>query len=437
MFAIFAVYSLSPKYSEALEYSERFFTLIANYFHQSNSGSWSFCTGTFLSYVLSHLSSGVNEEQKATKARVLTRVLNGRATKRVAPSEHRLTPDIINKLVHILRPLIHHGLHSKVMNLSMHSATAAKELALLQPGKVVEPLLIEAAEGLCSVSSRHRTFAALKRLASLTLLFVDGDIFLNGMDYLTQALELTLPGIDPNDLGKTEYTLKFIAGAAARLQSIFEEDHSSGFEDFLEDYVPQILDRTFSKLESLEAPPKKNRNGVYSSGDSHLSFFMFSVAIENLFGALPGTIAESATHRIAQKLTGSAFKNGMKYYGVLVRAAAAATTVSRGGSSVSIFVPSLIRSILDDGAAVETTKKCLATVSGTEMVWRIRMLAQACRAVGCGIGDHLDEIALIIRLAMDKSSHLTYKDGGRLLRGVHEGLTSLQIKFGPGTVSEH
>ncbi|CAN8070175.1 unnamed protein product [Agarophyton chilense] len=438
MFATFAVYSLSPKYPEALSYLERFFTLIANYFHPSNSGSWSSSIGAFLSYVATHLSSRVNEERKATNAGIQTRVLSGRIQKGIAPMEHRLTPEIIDKLVDILRPLIHHGLHSKVMNLSLHSATAAKELALLHPEKVVEPLLTEAADGLCSVSSPHRTFAALKLLASLTPVFLDRDICPTGGDYLNQALELTLPGIDPNDLGKTEYTLKFIAGAAARLQSIVEEDHSPGFEDFLEDYVQQVLDRIFSLLESLEAPPKKNRNGVYVSGDSQLSFFMFSVAMENLFGAIPGKIAESAAHRIAQKLTGSACINGMKYYGALVRTAAAAAAVSRGGSSVSIFVPSLIQVILDDDeTATETSKKCLATVSETEMVWRIRMLAQACRGVGTGLGEHLDDIGLIIRLATDKSSRPIYKAGGRLLRGVLEGLTSLQMEFGPGKVTQH
>ncbi|KAI0567549.1 hypothetical protein FGB62_2g414 [Gracilaria domingensis] len=196
---------------------------------------------------------------------------------------------------------------------------------------------------------------------------------------------------------KTEYTLTFIAGAAAGLQSIVEEDHSPGFQDFLEDYVPQVLDRIFALLESLEAPPKKSRNG-------------------NLFRALPGMIAESAAHLISVKLTESACTNDMKYYGALVRAAAAAAVVPRGGSSVSIFVPYLIRSILDhDDSAVETSKKCLATHAVPQ------------------IGEHLDEIALIIRPAMDKSSCPTYKAEGRLLGSVIEGLTSVEMQFGPGT----
>lgn len=436
-FATFAVYSLSPQYPDALSYLERFFTLIANYFHPSNSGSWSNSIGTFLSNVASHLASRVNEERNATKADVNERVFSARNQKGVAPSEHRLTPEIIDKLVDILRPLIHHGLHSKVTSLSLHAANAGKEMALVNPEKVVEPLLVEAADGLLSVSSPHRNFAALKLLAALTPVFLDPDICPTGGNYLTQALELTLPGIDPNDLGKTEYALKFIAGAAARLQSSLAEEHPLELDEFLDDYIRQVLDRIFSLLESLEAPPKKNRNGYYVSGDSQLSFYMFSVAIENLFAALPGKAAESAAYRIAQKLTGSACTNGMKYYGALVRTAAAAAALFRGGSSVSIFVPSLIQSILDDDdSAAETSKKCLATVAESELVWRIRMLAQACRSVGSGIGEHLDEIVLIIRLAMDKSSRPIYKAGGRLLRGVLEGLTSVQMEFGPGNREE-
>lgn len=432
-FATFAVYSLSPQYPDALSYLERFFTLIANYFHPSNSGSWSNSIGTFLSNVASHLASRVNEERNATKAGINERVHSTRTQKGVAPLEHRLTPQIIDKLVDILKPLIHHGLHSKVSSLSLHAAAAGKELALVNPEKVVEPLLVEAADGLCSVSSPHRNLAALKLLAALTPVFLDPDICPTGGNYLTQALELTLPGIDPNDLGKTEYALKFIAGAAARLQSTLADDHPLELDEFLDDYIRQVLDRIFSLLESLEAPPKKNRNGVYVSGDSQLSFYIFSVAIENLFAAIPGKAVESAAHRIAQKLTGSACTNGMKYYGALVRTAAAAAAFFRGGSSVSIFVPSLIQSILDDDeSATETSKKCLATVAEPELVWRIRMLAQACRSVGSGIDEYLDDIALIIRLAMDKSSRPVYKAGGRLLRGVLEGLTSIQMEFGPG-----
>lgn len=41
-------------------------------------------------------------------------------------------------------------------------------------------------------------------LATLTPVFLDSKIYPNGIEALPQALELTLPGIDPNDPSKTE-----------------------------------------------------------------------------------------------------------------------------------------------------------------------------------------------------------------------------------------
>lgn len=430
MAAIFAVYSLSPRRPEAFEFLERLFALIANYFHPSNNGRWSSAIGSFLAQVSGTLASRVIDERLATKAGVTGRVIGDNTQKGVAPTEDRLTEECIEKLANILTPLVELGLHAKVTSLSVQAATASRDLSLILPDKVVS-FIANAAEGLESISSPHRTTAALRVLAGLTPIFLDPDIFPNGSEYLPQALELTLPGIDPNDPNKTESTLRFIAGAAARIQGSVGSDQMPISVDFLEDYVRQLLDRIFIFLDSLEAPPKKTASG-YTSIQS-LSYFIFSVTIENVFAALPVPVVLSAARMVARQLTSTTCTNAMKYYGALVRTAAATAAAASDGSSVDLFIPPLLNQTLEESdEATDGLNYALVSVGEDEIVWRIRLLAQACRSCGTGLEPYLEKISHVIRLAFDKSPRPIYKAGGRLLRGVLEGLTSIQMEFDAG-----
>lgn len=431
-----SVYALSPKYPDALLYLKRYFALIANYFHPSNMGRWSGTIGSFLSYVTGALVSRFTDERHATEAGHMDRVLGDKERKGVAPAEHRLSEEYIDDLMDMLLPLIELGLHSKSHTMSVQSAMSARDLAIIRPDSVIPPLLQKASEGLESISSPHRTTAALRLLATLTPVFLDPDMFPEGAQYLQPALQLTLPGIDPNDPGKTEATLRFIAGSSARLQGMVNSDRMHISEDFFDDYMQQFLDRIFSLLDSLEAPPKKNPSGGYN-GSQSLSFSIFSIAVENLFITLPQTVAISAARKVVKQLTAAACTNGMKFYGALVRVAASVASTAMNSSPVEMFIPPLVNQLLED---TDTTTNglsvALVSVGEDELVWRIRMLAQACRVCGDGIEPYLEKISCIVQLAFERSERKIYKSGGRLLRGVLEGLTSIQMKFDVGSKNE-
>lgn len=429
MAARFIVYSLSPKYPAALHFLRRFVALIANYFHPSNAGRWSGILGSLVARLTSSLLSRVTDERLATKAGKMDRVFSSTEVKGVAPAEHRLNDEYIDALIELFFPLIELGLHSKVHAMAVQAAPSARDLAIISPAKLIPTMLEKSMEGLLSISSPHRTIAALRLLSTLTPVFLDPEVFPSGSDYLPQALELTLPGIDPNDPGKTESTLRFIAGSAARMQSNMNSERMPISEEFLEGYVHQFLDRIFSLLDSLEAPPKKISGGY---GGQQLSYFIFSVAVENLFVSLPKPVAVSAARIVAKQLTCAACTNAMKFYGALVRIAASTAASALKGSSVDIFIPLLTEQLLEKADEKDSAPYTLVSVGEDEVVWRIRMLAQACRSIGTGIEPHLDRIMWVIRLAFDKPTRPIYKAGGRLLRGVLEGLTSIQMKFDVG-----
>lgn len=431
----FIASSLSPEEPESLLYLKRFIELIANFFHPSNGGRWSTSLASFIGGFVGRLTSRVTRERSATEAGVMGSVAGSRMERAVAESKHRLSNEYVEDITRMLMPILEHGLHSKDYYMTVQAACACRDLAILAPDLVVHPLLKVAAEGLESVSSPHRTSAALKMLATLAPVFLDPSIHPDGLATLPQALELTLPGIDPNDPSKTEATFRFIAGASARLQALATmPGHEYDISYFLEDYVYQLLERIFALLESLEAPPKKSTTTGHYRSAPLFSIFVFTIAMENLFGAISPEVACSAAEKIANQISGSAVSNALKFYGVLVRTAASAAASATNSSSAHIFMPLLIGQLLEtaeesDKDAASTSGNILSSLSEEELVWRIRMLAQASRAC-YGFGDYAEQLCEIAELAMRRPSRKIYKAGARLLRGMLEGLNATTVIFG-------
>lgn len=434
--AIMVVYTLSPRRPSAKLELERLVALVANFFHPSNGGRWTANLGSFLHHVAVALSTRVTAERAATAAGVTERVVGTSHTHAIAPAEDRLTPAIVDEVAALLLPLVQQGLHSKSGPMTIQAASASRDLAVVAPHIVIEPLLGIAAECLESLSSPHRTSAALKMLAALTPVFLDPELCPEGAATLPQALTLTLPGIDPNDPAKTESTLRFIAGAAARIQSMLSSGEGSELAYFVDEYTHQLLERVFALLDTLEAPPKKGRNGaVLSNTSPQLSSFIFAVSMDNLFTAVPGPVARAAADRVARQITGSASTNALKFYGALVRrVAAAAASSSASGSSAPIFVPRLLNQLFADASPrVALDDLEIAPLSEDELVWRLRMLAQVCRACGGGLQEHVERIAKIVSLSFARSERRVYKAGGRLLRGLLEGLTAVSAALEGGS----
>jgi len=124
--------------------------------------------------------------------------------------------------------------------------------------------------------------------------------------------------------------------------------------------------------------------------------------------------------------------NALKQYGVLVRTAAAAiafTSEDTGSTTAAdSFLPALLTQLLSESKDKDGNDKVVfSSLSNEELVWRIRMLAQACRCVGSGLTEYLDRLKTIIHLSFEREERSIYKAGGRLLRGILEGLTSIQL----------
>lgn len=429
--AVFAAYAMSPAKPCVRTYFERVIVLIENYWHPSNTGRWSSSISSFVSTFTNALCNRVLKERAATTAGIAGRVLSETDKAAVAPQEHRLDDAYVDGLVELLLPLLKLGINSKSGTMTRQACSAARDLSVICRHLVVPPMLEFAQQGLSYVQSAHRTSAALKLLASLSPTFLDVNLFPSGVQTLTHSLELILPGIDINDPSKTDGALRVLAAAAAQLKGLLDSDAVPGLLTFLEDYVPRLLDRIFSMFESLEAPPKKNRTGSFPNTAPQVSILVLTVAMDNLFAALPKSLTFQAAKRISRQISGSATMSAMKQYGILIRAVgfALAASSSDGMNPVAeIFLPSLLGQLLDESmGSGEDKVRIFTSLSKEELVWRIRMLAQTCRCVGSGVKDYLDRLTSVIHLSFDRDERPIYKAGGRLLRGILEGLTSIQI----------
>lgn len=469
--ACFAIHALSPARPAAMAYLSRLLETARLYFHPSNGGRWTAYLTSFLGHLTGHLVSRLLGERAATQAGQMDRVVGSRFRSAVAPAEHRLTEADVTALRDILLPLIHQGMLAKSTYLAIQAAQSARDFAVLTPGEVLPPFLDLAAESLDSVSMPHRTAAGLKLLATLSPVFLDVRFFPPGLTALTNALDLTLPGIDPNDPGKTEATLRFIAVATSRVQSILTGDETGdGAEGeelararvalaaYLEDYVHRLLDRLFSLLMTLEEPTKKGRRATSSSAPT-LSNFVFAVTMQNLFAALPPAIALDAARKVARHVAAAAQSHARKYYGALMRSSAAAAASALSGHrrrdatypaasdtiAADIFVPLLLRDVLElddsslgtqgapmtDSAQPQSWK--LSPLSEDETVWRVRMLAQTVRTVGPLRPQQLAQLRALAALVSHRTecSRSLYKAGGRLIRGLLEGLCATEVAFSP------
>lgn len=98
------------------------------------------------------------------------------------------------------------------------AASAVQDLAVISPGRVMLPMIDEAADDLRTISSPQRRSVALRLLATSSPTFLDLGIFAPGIKNLPQAHMLTLPSFDPNQRSKIELTFTFLAYLAACVQ---------------------------------------------------------------------------------------------------------------------------------------------------------------------------------------------------------------------------
>ena len=165
---------------------------IDTFFYPSNQGTWTTMLGQLTLYLTEAFVSRWNREQSGELE---------------IPKERRINDALKRKFVASLKEVTFLGLFSKSTRVSYYYYSALQGLAYLEPDLVLPGALQRFYPSLQGLVEVHRTTSSLNGLQMIANVMSK----LKGYRcHITALLALALPGIDANDLNKTQYTLNFI-----------------------------------------------------------------------------------------------------------------------------------------------------------------------------------------------------------------------------------
>ncbi|KAG4027816.1 hypothetical protein MFRU_027g01040 [Monilinia fructicola] len=194
------VMSLSPltlnSESSILSNLEGLVQSIDTFFHPSNNGNWADILAQTVFHLVDFFLLRWNREQSGEMD---------------TPLERRITPELKKRFVLILKDVVFMGIFAKRSKILNYYFVALQGLANLEPNLILPGALQRFYPSLQGLVEVHRTSSSLCSLQMLANVMSKHKGY---RCHITALLALALPGIDANDLSKTQYTLNFIQAVA-------------------------------------------------------------------------------------------------------------------------------------------------------------------------------------------------------------------------------
>ncbi|KAF9164493.1 hypothetical protein DFQ26_001384 [Actinomortierella ambigua] len=204
MFAKFIVYTINPRAEadspadSSLAHLSDMIQATESFYHPSNLGNWTGPLASFVQTLAWEWLKRLNDEKEESCK---------------TPHDLRLTSKLSDKFVEIIRGVTFLLMFSKDRQSVSHSHEALRLLAWIAPTKVIPGVLERAYPSLESLTESHRTTSVISALGALALPMLNRDNFPQGGKHLAPLLQLTIPGIDPNDPVKSLVTMMFVASS--------------------------------------------------------------------------------------------------------------------------------------------------------------------------------------------------------------------------------
>eukprot|EP00842_Homolaphlyctis_polyrhiza_P006684 jgi/Hompol1/7016/HPOL_005157-RA len=435
-FAKFIVYTIFEPASSApdrirtksLEYLETLIQATESFFHPSNSGKWSYPVARFVQSLAQHFLARTILEDKVDSN---------------IPEHYRTTKQLRRRFVELLRSVAFLAMFGKDQSAISASHSALKSLAWIDPDAIIPGLLDRAFPALESLTETHRTMSCIFAIFSSSAPMISSSHYPSGGRHLSALLQLTLPGLDMNDIPKSTATLLFIANAVRNTplidSSSYGASNSNGMDiddtdlseavearrastaEF-ESWLVQYLDRIFAIFENL--PQNYGIDKSHSTPESGLvDLLLLSDGLETIY-----------LRKLAEFCRGSVVPAATKAIGTLCGSIAHASPKKR----LAVFVPMCCSRILeeiDTGAASKPSSKLSAnanpfgfeSMSDASLHWFQSILNGCIRSSG----DAVLQFRADIEAVLDKSinccvSRRGYKWANKLLRRVTESLLCIE-----------
>ncbi|KAK5653291.1 hypothetical protein OQA88_8982 [Cercophora sp. LCS_1] len=200
MVARWIAHSISPlclnQQNSVLSNLEGLMESVDTFFHPSNQGNWTSFLAQLTFFLTDIFVSRWNRE---------------RSGELDIPVERRITPELKRRFVLALREVTFMGLFAKSSKVVNYYYSTLQGLAYLEPDQMLPGALQRFYPSLQGLVEVHRTTSSLCSLQMIANIMSKQKGY---RCHITALLALALPGIDANDLGKTQYTLNFIQSVA-------------------------------------------------------------------------------------------------------------------------------------------------------------------------------------------------------------------------------
>ncbi|KAH6618212.1 hypothetical protein B0J18DRAFT_274025 [Chaetomium sp. MPI-SDFR-AT-0129] len=200
MIARWIAHSLSPlclkQESSILTNLEGLMESIDTFFHPSNQGVWVNFLAQLTYFLTDIFVSRWNREQSGELD---------------VPQERRINDELKKRFVLALKEVTFMGLFAKSSKVVNYYYSTLQGLAYLEPDLMLPGALQRFYPSLQGLVEVHRTTSSLCGLQMIANIMSKHKGY---RCHITALLALALPGIDANDLGKTQYTLNFIQSVA-------------------------------------------------------------------------------------------------------------------------------------------------------------------------------------------------------------------------------
>ncbi|KAL5009261.1 hypothetical protein ScPMuIL_014842 [Solemya velum] len=405
--------------SSCQEHIGKLFQTLQSFFHPSNLGKWNLkLSGLLMSF------------PKMFSRRVYRERHKKPSWETPVPETHKLTDEEISRFVASMKPVVFTAMFSKYG--SHDSAVALRHLANMRPEIIVPTLLEKMYPAMETLTEPHRLIACMNCMVSVTRpMLRAGKWYPEGPSHVLPLLNLSLPGIDPNDCKKTLVTFQMIStfvsmvpfvdcsGALHVRTDLTENERElcSATVQF-EDFVLQFIDRIFALIENSSMEHEHVGNIKLNPEQSMLEVGMAST-FTSVLQQCSTPIYQASLDRLYNFVTGSLFevRVGGRFAANLCRAAAKVNPEA----ALKKFIPYFCNNIKNMLAAHPDIVN--EEQLDNSFMWNLLMLSQVVRCDGAALVNYKHEILEVLVGTLHLKCVQGYETVGQMLRYILRALT--------------
>lgn len=360
------------------------------------------------------------------------------------PPSHKMTEEDITRFVESMKPIISVSMFSKYG--SHDSAIALRHLSNMRPEIMIPTLLEKMYPAMENLIEPHRLIACMTCIVAVARpMLHNRKWYPEGRLHLLPLLNLSLPGIDPNDFKKCLITFQMISTFVTLVpivdcsEAVFARDDLTEEEKELcsataqfEDFVLQFFDRVFTLIENSAQEHIHGDVTRLNLEQTMLEVGLASTAV-SVLQQCSTPIFKSALDRIHRFVTSSVYESrvGGRFAGNLCRAVAKVNPQLVMKKFLSHFY-SNIKNLLQNHEDLVKEEQL-----DDSFLWNLLMLPQLVRCDGSALLPFKAELLEILQLTLHLKCIQGYELAGQFLRYLLRALTliyPLDYKSVPGSL---